>query len=65
MKHDYELRKQNEDGSNTTVMEIYGEPKDVKEKVKEYTEKFRGLYTLKRVETVTIYFTEREIDKND
>lgn len=64
MKHTYELRKLNNNGSVTTVLELNEEPKCAKERAKEYAVKHPGLYTLKRVDTITIYFTERELDGN-
>lgn len=65
MKHEYELKRLNKDGSVTTVLELTDEPKYAKEKTKKYAEQNPGLYWLKRTETVTIYFTEKEIDEND
>lgn len=65
MKHTYELRKLNDNGSVTTVLELEEEPKCAKEKAKDYAVQHPGLYTLKRVDTITIYFTEKELDRND
>lgn len=65
MKHTYELRKLNNNGSVTTVLEIEEEPKRAKEKAKDYAIQHPGLYTLKRTDTITIYFTEKELDGND
>ena len=65
MKHTYELRRLNNDGSITTVLELEDEPKYAKEKAKDYAIRHPGLYTLKRIDTITIYFTEKELDKND
>lgn len=30
-----------------------------------YAVQHPGLYTLKKVDTITIYFTEKELDEND
>lgn len=65
MKHDYELRRLNKDGSITTVLELTDDPKPAKEKAKNYANQNPGLYWLKRTETVVIYFTEKELDEND
>jgi hypothetical protein len=65
MKHDYELRRLNKDGSITKVLELTDEPKCAKERTKKYAKQNPGLYWLKRTETVAIYFTEKELDEND
>lgn len=65
MKHTYELRKLTDDGSTKTVLEIEAEPKCAKERAKNYALQHPGLYTLKKIDTITIYFTEKELDKND
>lgn len=65
MKHTYELRRLNDDGSVKTVLEIEEEPKCAKERAKDYAFQHPGLYTLKRVDTITIYFTEKELDRID
>lgn len=60
MKHTYELRKLEDDNSTITVMVLNTEPKDAKQKAKEYADKHPGLYNLRKVETIEIYFTEKE-----
>ena len=65
MKHTYELRKLNDNGSVTTVLELEEEPKCAKQKAKDYAVQNPGLYTLKKIDTITIYFTEKELDRND
>lgn len=60
MKHNYEIRKLEDNGKVTTIEKFFAEPKEVKRKAKAYAEKHPGLYTLYRVETVEIYFTEKE-----
>lgn len=62
MRHKYELRRLNKDNSKTTVMEIFGEPKDVKKRIKEYTEEFPGIYSLYQIRKVVTYFTEKYND---
>lgn len=64
MKHTYELRRLNEDDSVTTVLKLEAEPKYAKERAKDYTNRHPGLYSLQKIETVSMYFTEKEIDKN-
>lgn len=63
MTHTYELRSFNDDGSITTVFKLAAEPKCAKERAKDYAERHPGLYSLERIEKVSIYFTE--VDKND
>lgn len=60
MKHNYELRSLNNDDSVTTVLKLTAEPKYAKERAKDYANRHPGLYTLQRVETVEMYFTEKE-----
>lgn len=63
MKHNYELRALNSDATTTTVLRMTEEPGDAKKRAKAYAEENPGLYSLKRIETVEVYFTE--VDKND
>lgn len=63
MKHNYELRELNSDATTTIVLRMTEEPRDAKKRAKAYTEANPGLYSLKRIETVEVYFTE--VDKND
>lgn len=65
MTHTYELRSFEDDGSVTTVLKIAAEPKYAKERAKNYANRHPGLYSLYRIETVSTYFTEKELDKND
>ena len=65
MTHTYELRKFNDDGSMTTVLKLAAEPKYAKERAKDYANRHPGLYSLQKIETVAMYFTEKEIDEND
>ena len=60
MTHNYELKSYNNDGSMTTVLKLTAEPKYAKEKVKDYAKRHPGIYSLQRIETVSIYFTEKE-----
>lgn len=60
MKHDYELRSFEDDGTIKTVLKISAEPKDAKQRAKEYAKRNPGLYTFVKVEKVAIYFTEKE-----
>ena len=60
MKHNYEIRKLEDDGKITTIEKFITEPKDAKKEAKAYAERHPGLYTLYKVETVEIYFTEKE-----
>ena len=60
MKHVYEVRKLEGDGSTRTINKFVDEPKDAKKKAKSYAERHPGFYALYRVETVEIYFTEKE-----
>lgn len=65
MKHNYELKRLNNDGNTTTVLKIIAEPKCAKERAKNYANQNPGLYWLEKTETVAMYFTEKEIDEND
>ena len=60
MKHTYEIRKLEDNGSVRTIKKFTAEPKEAKRESKEYAERHPGLYTLYRIETVEIYFTEKE-----
>lgn len=64
MKHTYELRKFNDDDSITTVLKLEAEPKYAKERAKDYANRHPGLYSLQKLDTVAMYFTEKEIDKD-
>lgn len=65
MKHTYELRRFNDDDSVTTVLKLEAEPKYAKERAKNYANQHPGLYSLQKINTVAMYFTEKELDKND
>lgn len=65
MYHTYELRRFNDDDSVTTVLKLTAEPKYAKERAKDYANRHPGLYSLQKIDTVAMYFTEKEIDKND
>lgn len=65
MKHTYELRRFNDDNSTTTVLKLETEPKYAKERAKDYANRHPGLYSLQKIDTIAMYFTEKEIDKND
>lgn len=60
MKHNYEIRRLNNDESVTTVLKITAEPKYAKQRAKDYANRNPGLYSLCKVEEVTLYFTEKE-----
>lgn len=60
MTHTYELRKLEDDDSVITVLVLNAEPRDAKQKAEEYANKHPGMYSLRKVETVKIYFTEKE-----
>lgn len=64
MKHKYELRAWNDD-TMTTVLKINDEPKNAKQRARDYTNEHEGIYSLYKVEEVSIYFTENGVDKND
>lgn len=59
MTHTYELRSFNNDGTITTVLKLAAEPKYAKERAKDYANQHPGLYSLQRIETVSMYFTEK------
>lgn len=65
MKHTYELRRFNDDDSITTVFKLEAEPKYAKERAKNYANQHPGLYSLQKIDTIAMYFTEKELDKND
>lgn len=65
MSHTYELRRFNDDGSITTVLKLTAEPKYAKERAKDYANRNPGLYSLQKIDTVAMYFTEKEVDKHD
>lgn len=65
MTHTYELRSFNNDGSMTTVLKLTAEPKYAKERAKDYANRHPGIYSLKKIDTIAMYFTEEEVDKND
>lgn len=65
MKHTYELRRLNDDDSIKAVLKFEAEPKYAKERAKDYANRYPGLYSLQRIENVAMYFTEKEIDKDD
>lgn len=58
MKHTYELRKLDSDGSKRTVKKLFEEPKQAKQIAKEYAKRNPGLYTFDRIEMVDAYCTE-------
>ena len=60
MKHTYELKKLEDDDSMTTVLMLNAEPKYAKQRAEEYANRHPGLYSLRKVETVKMYFTEKE-----
>ena len=60
MTHYYELRSFKDDGTIKTVLKISAEPKNAKQRAKEYAKRNPGLYTLEKVEKVAMYFTEKE-----
>ena len=60
MTHNYELKSHNNDGSMTTVLKLTAEPKHAKEKAKDYAKRHPGIYSLQKIETVSIYFAEKE-----
>lgn len=65
MKHKYELRAWNDDDTMITVLKINDEPKNAKRRARDYANEHEGIYSLYKVEEVNIYFTEKEVDKND
>lgn len=64
MKHTYELRRFNDDDSVTTVLKLEAEPKYAKERAKDYTNRHPGLYSLQKIDTIAMYFTKKELDKD-
>lgn len=60
MKHYYELKSFEDNNTIKTVLKISAEPKYAKQRAKEYAKKNPGLYSLEKVEKVTMYFTEKE-----
>lgn len=60
MTHNYELRSFNDDGSMTTVLKLAAEPKYAKERAKDYANRHPGIYSLQRIEAISIYFTEKK-----
>lgn len=60
MKHTYEIRKLEDDGKVTAIERFEAIPKDAKKKAKEYAKRNPGLYSLYKIETVALYFTEKE-----
>lgn len=60
MKHTYELRKLENDDSVTTVLTLNEEPKAAKRKAADYAKQHPGLYSLRKVEIVETYFTEKK-----
>lgn len=60
MTHTYELRSFNDDGSVTTVLKLAAEPKYAKERAKDYANRHPGLYSLQKIDTIAMYFTEKE-----
>lgn len=59
MTHTYELRSINNDGTMTTVLRLAAEPKYAKERAKDYTSRHPGVYSLQKIDTVSMYFTEK------
>ena len=60
MIHNYELRVFNDNLSITTVRKFAAEPKYAKESAKDYANQHPGLYSLERIDTISIYFTGKE-----
>ena len=60
MTHTYELRKIEENGSMTTVLKLNTEPKDAKQRAKDYTDRHPGMYFLEKTETVRMYCSEKK-----
>lgn len=60
MTHTYELRKWEQNESMTTVMKIKAEPKYAKQRAEEYANSHPGKYSLQKIETVRLYFSEKE-----
>ena len=64
MKHTYELRRLNDDDSITTVLKLEAEPKYAKERAKDYANRHPGLYSLQKIDTIAMYFTEKRLEEN-
>lgn len=60
MKHAYELRKFEDDGSMTTVLKITAEPKYAKQRAEDYAERHPGMYALQKIETIRMYYNEEK-----
>lgn len=60
MTHTYELRRIEDDGSMTAILKLNAEPKYAKERAEDYANRHPGLYSLEKVETVKMYFTEKK-----
>lgn len=60
MKLTYEIRKLEKDGKETTIEKFTAEPEEAKREVKTYAGEHPGLYTLYKIETIEICFTEKE-----
>lgn len=60
MKHEYELRKFEDNGSMTTVLKITAEPKYAKQRAKDYAERHPGMYSLQKLETIRMYYNEEK-----
>lgn len=58
MKHKYELRAWNND-TMTTVLKINDEPKNAKQRAKNYVKEHKGFYSLYKVEEIEIYSAEK------
>lgn len=60
MKHTYELRKFEDDGSMTTVLKVTAEPQYAKQRAKDYAERHPGMYSLQKIEAVRMYYSEEK-----
>lgn len=60
MTHNYELKSCNNDGTMTTVLKLVAEPKYAKERAKDYANRHPGLYSLQKIENVSMYFTQKK-----
>lgn len=58
--HTYEIREFDDKNEAKIVMQIKADPKTAKQKLKEYSEKNPGAYSLYQVKYVISYFTEKE-----
>lgn len=65
MIHMYEIRKLEKDGKVTNIRMLSAEPKSAKKAFKEYAEENPGIYSLYQIHRVGVYFTEKELDKDD